>query len=335
MRILGIGNPFLDRTIHIDELPEGLKKGGTTVAFEKEKVEDLWQKTYAGTFNWSLGGSCTNVVKALSSLIDCFIKDSSIALLGMVGKDKKQEIAKKLKDFGVESLLVEGKEDNGIVNCFVTPDSESTMQAFFGTSMELSKEHILSRHFEKVSHVHLEGYAAYFKDVLESSIQVAKENGATISLDLSSIDVIANCRDQLIESAKKVDIIFGNLEEMKKFSGCTEIKGIFEDFRKEQVVVVTNGDQGGWYKAKDTNQIFKYDAVATNNVLDTTGAGDFFTAGFLAGFLVKKDIHLGIKVGSLAASYIIQHDGTDLPQQKWKELKENIEILSENKGVPD
>lgn len=321
MRILGIGNPFLDRTGHVDELPPELKKGETAVVFEKEKVEDLWQKT-CGKENssWSLGGSCTNVIKTLSCLMDC-------ALLGMVGKDKKEEIEKKLKALGVESFLVEGKEDNGIVNCFVTPDSERTMQAYFGASMELTKEHILPEHFENVSHVHLEGYLAYFKDVLEVSTKTALEKGATISLDLSSIDVIANCSDQLKECAAKANIVFGNIEEMKKLTGCIEVENIFESFKKEQIVVITNGSQGGWFKGKDTQQINNFEATLANNTLDTTGAGDFFTAGFLAGFLGKKDISVSIKIASLAASYVIQQDGTELSEQKWQELKETIKLL--------
>lgn len=326
MRILGIGNPFLDRTRHVDVLPTELKKGETAVVFEKEQIEALWQKVYEEN-KLSLGGSCTNVIKTLSCLIDGFIQDSSCALLGMVGKDKKEEIEEKLKALGVESFLFEGKEDNGIVNCFVTPDSERTMQAYFGASMELTKEHILPEHFENVSHVHLEGYLAYFKDVLEVSTKTALEKGATISLDLSSIDVIANCSDQLKECAAKANIVFGNIEEMKKLTGCIEVESIFESFKKEQIVVITNGSQGGWFKGKDTQQINNFEATLVNNTLDTTGAGDFFIAGFLAGFLGKKDINVSIKIASLAASYVIQQDGTELSEQKWQELKESIKLL--------
>lgn len=334
MKILGIGNPFFDRTAHIEVIPTGLKKGETNAVFEKEKVEDLWQKIYGlNSFNWSLGGSCTNVITALSCLIDSFVMNSSCALLGMVGKDKKEEIEKKLKDLGVESFLAEGNECNGIVNCFVTPDSERTMQTFFGSSMELTKEHILPEHFENVSHVHLEGYLAYFKDILEFSTQIAQEKGATTSLDLSSINVIAKCSDQLKKCAAKVDIIFGNFGEMKEFTGNTEIENIFRNFKKEQIVVITNGSEGGWFKAKDTDQIVPFKAITIDNAFDTTGAGDFFIAGFLAGFLDKKDIRLGIRIATLAASYVIQQDGTELPKQRWKELKENIVLLRAHENI--
>lgn len=324
MAILGIGNPFVDRTKHVNEVPEGLERGQTNVVFEKEKVEALWKKIHENDDSkWSLGGSCTNVIKSLS----CIIENSSCFLLGMVGKDKKQAIEKKLTDLHVKSLLVEGEADNGIVNCFVTPDSERTMQAFFGVSMELSEKHILSQHFENVSHVHLEGYLAYFENVLEFSTKHAQENRATISLDLSSIDVIANCSGRLKECAAKANIIFGNFEEMKKFTDCTEIESIFKYFKKEHIVVVTNGSQGGWFKAKGTDQINHFEAIETNNILDTTGAGDFFIAGFLAGFLGKEDISLSIKIANLAASYVIQQDGTELRSQKWQELKEAVKLL--------
>lgn len=333
MKILGIGNPFMDRTAHIDEIPVGLQKGQTIAVFEKEKVEELWQKFGPDSFNWSLGGSCTNVMTALSAIIDCFSKKSSCALLGMVGKDKKAEIEKKLKELGIESFLAEGNEPNGIVNCFVTPDFDRTMQTFVGASREFTQEHILPLHFENVSHVHLEGYLAYFKDILEFSTSIAKEKGATVSLDLSSIDVISKCSDQLKKCASKVDIIFGNLGEMKEFTGQAEIENIFGNFKKEQIVVVTHGSQGGWFKANETNQFFQFNAVAVDKPLDTTGAGDFFIAGFLAGFLDRKDIHLGIRVATFVASYVIQQDGTELSKQKWKELKENVEIIMSSENI--
>jgi len=337
MRILGIANPFLDRTLHIAEIPKDLKKDGTaylekgasSATFVKEEVEYLWKKYNTNEdFKWSLGGSGTNVVMALSCLINCFVKESSCALFGMVGKDKKEEVASQLKNFPIESRLVEGNADNGIVNCFVTPDSERTMQAYVGVSDELSKEHIHPDHFEKVSHVHLEGYLAYLKDVLNFSALTAKEKGATTSLDLSSTKLIEDCGDQLKECAAKVDIIFGNLEEMITFTGCKEEKSICDYFSKEQIVVITNGAKGGWFKDKNTTKVVEFNAIETKNVIDTTGAGDFFTAGFLAGFLAKKDIESSIKIATLAASYVIQQDGTKLPNERWEELQKQAEKIS-------
>lgn len=325
MRVLGIGNPFLDRTLHVDALPEGMKKGETAVTFEKEKVERLWKEACGtGDFNWSLGGSCANVVKTLA----CLVESASCALLGMVGKDKKDEIEAKLKANGVQSLLVEGKEDNGVVNCFVTPDAQRTMQTFFGASLELTNERILPQHFVDLAHVHLEGYLGYFNGVLESCTKTAQEKGATVSLDLSSVDVIANCGEQLSKCASKVDIIFGNIEEMKKFTGQTEVEQMFASFKKEQIVVITNGSQGGWFKEKDTSLITPFKATATDSVVDTTGAGDFFIAGFLAEYLGKKSIHQAINSATIAASYVIQLDGTELPPNKLKELKGRIASMS-------
>lgn len=70
MRILGIGNPFLDRIAHVDSLPQNLKKGDTHVAFNKEDVENCWKSVYGeGAYQWTLGGSCTNVIKVLRHIL--------------------------------------------------------------------------------------------------------------------------------------------------------------------------------------------------------------------------------------------------------------------------
>lgn len=324
-KILGVGNPFLDRVVHVRSIPQDLKKGETSLVFERKIVEQFWETAYGtGGYAWSLGGSCTNVIKVLSHLISILNSNQSCSLLGMVGKDQKQEIEKELLSFGVEPLLNEGDNDNGIVNCFVTPDAQRTMQTFLGASLEFSEKHVTSEAFKNVAHVHLEGYLAYFNGVLEKSIKLAKENGAAVSLDLSSVDVITQCRDQIKKCADEVDIIFGNILEMKVFTGCKDVSEIIKKFHSRQIVVITDGSRGGWVKAAGKEDASKFDALKVDHVVDTTGAGDFFIAGFLAEFLDKKDVQTCIKAANLAASFVIQHDGTDLPQQEWDKLKKQM-----------
>lgn len=306
---LGIGNPFWDRTVQVDFVPEGLKKGDTYTVLEKRIADQFWEKTYGlKPYTCTLGGSCTNVIKVFSRLLSSLDLQYSCSLLGMAGKDSKREIEENLKKFDVMPILIEGTQDNGIVNCFVTEDSQRTMQTFFGASLEFSEKYILPDHFKNISHVHLEGYLAYFGEVLEKSIKLAKEKekGATISLDLSSIEVIVLFKDQIKRCAAEVDLIFGNIQEMEEFTGCKDVSEMIKKFDSRKIVVITDGSHGAWVKAEDKDEALKFDALTIDNIVDTTGVGDFFSAGFLVGWLGKKDIQTCIKIANLCASSVIQ-----------------------------
>lgn len=320
LTVLAVSNPFLDRIAHVSALPEGLE----SVVFDKTIVDQFWVKAYGtGAYPWSLGGSGTTVITVLTRLLSFLQVQHSSSLLGMVGKDRADELKERFENLGITPLLTKGTSDNGIVNCFVTPDSERTMQTYFGASFEFSPDYLLSQHF-KVSHVHLEGYLAYFKGVLEKSVHLAKEQGATLSLDLSSIDVITKFNAEMKACAAKVDVIFGNFQEMAAFTGYHDPAEMMKHFDSKQFVVITDGSRGGWIKSKNELTALKFDAEPVEKVVDTTGAGDCFTAGILAGLLAKKDIQTTLKIATLVASLVIQQDGTELSQGRWDALKAQI-----------
>lgn len=328
--VLGIGNPFLDRIGFVESLPNGLEKGNTHLVFEKTAIEQSWTAAPRTKLDapWSIGGSCQNVIKVLTHLLPCFNVHSTCSLLGMAGKDKKEELHQRLTRIGIHSLLIEGKDDNGIVNSFVTPDRERTLQTFCGASFELSSRHIMPEYFKNVSHVHLEGYLAYFEEVLETSIQRAQENNATISLDLSSVAVINDYREKFTNCIKKVDIISGNLQEMQAFTNHLDVPEILNSFAHTQMVVITNGAQKGYIKLPKEAQVITFEVPQIENPLDTTGAGDFFSGGLLAGILAKKDIQTSILIAKLAAFFVLQQQGADLPESEWKNLKTQVSKLN-------
>lgn len=338
-RILGIGNPFFDRTIHTENLPEGLTRGDTSIVLDKSQAEKTWNlvNQASSPSEWSLGGSCTNVIKSLAHL------GNSCSLLGKIGKDRKDEIEARLKQIGIGSLLSLGKADAGFVNCFVT-DGDRTMQAYLGASAELSHEDLLPDHFKNFSHVHLEGYLAYFDQVLDKGIQLACDNYTTISLSLSSMDTAKAYKLKFLDCARRVDYLFGNFLEMKALMDEQEISKM-KDLTDEQAIssiiskidapfttiVITDGANGCWVKPSHSTTAKKYDAIPIDKdrIKDTTGAGDFFLAGFLHGRTLNKNYNTCVKIANLAASYVIQQKGTDLPNEQWKNLKNSILEITE------
>jgi sugar/nucleoside kinase (ribokinase family) len=195
------------------------------------------------------------------------------------------------------------------------------MHAYLGASIELSEGDLSDDQFQNVQHVHFEGYSAYFGKVLETGISMAKQHHASISLDLASPSVVELFKPRLEESASRVNFLFGNKQEMLALTGCEAIQEALESFDSSQEVVATDGSKGCWVKATGKTDAVHYAALEVTGVRDTTGAGDFFDAGYIHGALRHKPVFQCVHMGNLAASFVIREEGAELPQDKWAELK--------------
>lgn len=327
MGVLGVGNAFADRFAKVSDSflnENGLMKNTTTISFTKEAVEKTW--SLAGKQNdvesISLGGSGVNVIKVLSEL------GNNTALIGKIGPDAiGSHLEARLQNIGVKTFLSKSTKDNGIVNCFITPDHIRTMHTYLGGAVDLCKEDLLKEKnaFFEYSHVHLEGYLTYYSDVLQSSIELAKEAKTRISLDLSSEAITGDpvLKEKLIPCLKQVDIVFGNLQEYLKLTNTENVESALRSniFNERQIIVITNGENSCWIKEPALEPV-KVDLVKVHGVVDTTGAGDYFIAGFLD-CLIRKNEKLAKCVlnGHLVASYIIKEMGTNLSPAAWKNLK--------------
>lgn len=324
-QILGIGLPLCDRSIAVSDeflCEHSLPKATTIPTYKQEEVDHTWKKAtdlmQVAKDQWSLGGSCTNVIKALAKL------GNATALFGKVGSDQAgRDIALRLQQMGVHVLLSHGNGNTGTVNCFITPDHERTMHGYFGASSEFTHEDINPGAFDAKHHVHLDGYSVYYQGVLLKSIEYAMQKQATVSLDLSDKNLVENpgLKAILMEAIKNVGIIFGNVLEMCALTGKEngEEAASSSIFESRQVVVITNGDGGCWVKAQNSKvEYFTHEAV--EGVVDTTGAGDYFIAGFLDGTYKSLPVVERVRRGHLLASFVIQQVGTDLPEEKWDQL---------------
>lgn len=328
VEVLGIGNPFFDRVAYVENIPEGLTKGGAKPAMTRKEIDETWESVSTGQpYEWILGGSCPNVIKTLAGL---GIKS---ALLGVLGKDRQDDVQKRLNTLGIESFLKVVEEDSGCVNCFVTTGGERTMHTFLGSSTKLTADDIQERYFENIQHVHLEGYLIYGDEKLEKVIDLALKTNKTVSLDLASVDAVLHegHKERFLDAARRVHYLFGNLQEMQKLTDETEINAILIKINApDTTIIVTNGAQGGWVKQGQSNKLVSFEALRLKpeQVVDTTGAGDFFSAGFLYGILKRLELTTCIAIANLAACSVIGQEGADLSEEGWSGLRTNVEILA-------
>lgn len=322
--ILGIGNPFYDRFAFVGDeflLQQGLIKGDTALTENRQEIDAIWNKAPKKDAHrqGKLGGSTTNVIKVLANL------GHPCALCGKIGKDDLGQILlEKLEKVGIKPLLSLGNKGTGVVNCFVTPDCQRTMQAYLGSAAEFSEDNVDSSIFDHVKHLHLEGYGAYYGNALEKCIAFAKERKATISLDLASPNAIQLFKPLLKRCIADADIIFGNAQEMMALCHTDTPQAALAQFAVHQTVVATVGEHGCWVKASGEKAAQHFDALKVSGVIDTTGAGDYFDGGFLHGMLMKKGIPECVSIGNLAASYVIRELGADLTDAHWKELAKGV-----------
>ena len=314
-KILGIGTPIIDSTFFVSDtfiktLP-GQK--GTSIEVSKEQFESILIPFKNGENNLNLGGSATNTLKGLSKL------GSHCALFGSIGNDLLGKyFEQSLKEKGITPLLKCNKEMTAQVACFVTQDKERTMLSYQATSSELNPSDLKPELFKGVQLVHVEGYLMTNEPFLREALTLAKEAKTLISFDLSSLNLVHRYKKQLIDYlASFVDIVFANQEEAfaltakESKEGCLILKNLSE------IAVVTLGALGA-FAAREDNIIF-HPSIKTD-VIDTTGAGDLFAAGFLHGLLNKKSLLECTRYGTLLSSHVIQNIGAEIPEKTWAKI---------------
>lgn len=325
--ILEIGNPLIDRFANVNSsfIPsQNLKEEDAVCTEIAEEVEASWAA--AGKKkddpHWIPGGSGCNTARAFARL------GNRCALIGKIGPDDKgNEVEERLKRIGVTPFLSRGNLPTGVVNCFVDPSKKSssrTLHAYYAVTREFTEKDLLPEYFQGIQHLDAEGWSVCFGKVLETSIAYAKNQHASISFDFASEDLVKKLRARFEENVGKVDYLFGNAAEMMEFTHAESIEEAPLFFKKSQLVVLTNGKNGCYVKDKGSEDAVLYPAVQVpdEKIVDTVGAGDVFKAGFLDAALKGKSGERCVREGAFAASLIIQHQGAELPDERWNEIVE-------------
>lgn len=314
--VLGIGAPIVDYVIHVSEdflanLP-GTKAGMLTVDYET--FLQILENTGKLSPELLLGGSSANTIRGLAYF------GHQCAFLGRIGTDLAGEkFSKGLEALGVSSFLIPSRTPTSQVISLVSPDKERTMRAFLGASREMLAEDLTNTMFKGIKIVHFEGYNLLNLPLLHLAMEMAKESGAKISLDLGSHELVHQHRETIFDLLERyVDIVFANRLEVQELTGLTPEKGS-DLLRDICSIVVVLLDKEGCLVARDT-EVVKMPAHPIQELIDTTGAGDIFASGFLHGYLIGRSLEDCARYGVIAGAAIIQVHGVEMSPDAWKDL---------------
>ena len=320
--VICVGSPVVDRVVQVQEefLEKiGGQKGGMELV-DSAILVDITGKLPTQP-DYTPGGSAGNTSFALARL------GMTSRFLGALGDDLAG-------NFFRDQLLKAGGEDTAIrvipdlptAQCLslVTPDAERTMRTHLGAAMALAPEHIHQDDFVGCSHAHIEGYVLFNPDLMLATLKAARAAGCTISVDLASFEVVNASRTILHKLlAEYVDIVFANEEEAEAFSGSNDPQEGLQSLAELcRTVAVKVGEKGAYLC--HAGECCHVPATVVKEVIDTTGAGDFWAAGFLYGLLSGKTLLESGTIGALLGGSVVAREGTALSENQWQNLRGSV-----------
>ncbi len=320
--IIGVGSPIVDAIAQIEDSflqhVEG-DKGGM-VLVDADTIDSLLQKI-PGTAVKTPGGSAGNTLFALARM------GATTAFVGKTGNCENGNFYRERFTTlgGDSSRFKTGEVANGQCLSLVTPDGERTMRTHLGAAMSLAPHEVTAADFAGCHHAHIEGYLLFNHDLMMAVLNAAKEAGCSISLDLASFEVVNATKHILPDILRDyVDIVFANEEEGHAF---TDLGDDYEAMTRQlathcEIAVVKVGARGSYIGQGDS--VKKADPVPAAQVIDTTGAGDLWAAGFLYGWSRQRELLECAKIGSILGAAVVQQQGSVLPESVWEEILNQI-----------
>jgi len=308
MKVLGIGNAIVDVLCKVDDQfikDHSLTKGTMKLVDEQEFKSLLSNLKIESTVS---GGSVANSIVGMSQLGD------NVSFIGKVNDDDLgHKYIDGLKKENVDYFYNVKKENTPTGTCLIliTPDSERTMCTFLGIAGQIDDNDIDTNAIQNAEITFLEGYLwdeGGPTKAFEKALSAAKKS----AMSLSDPFCVDRHKDSFLNLVKnKLDIIFANEKEAMSLIDAKNFDEVIE-FGKSlnKLFIVTRSDKGS--VAIEGNDVSEAQAKSNLNIVDLTGAGDLFAAGFLHGFTNNKNPHESLKLGTEMASKIIQKIGARL-----------------------
>jgi len=311
-KILGIGNAIVDVLAKVDD--EFLKKNklikGSMKLINKSEFEDL--KKNIKIEKVVAGGSVANTMAGIAHL------RGNPSFIGKINSDNLGEMYRKsLQDINVNFSYLEKNEDlsTGASIILITPDSERTMCTYLGISSHLSANDINENNIINHELILLEGYLwdkGISEKMFKQAINIAKKNKIKIAMSLSDIFCVTRHKQDFYNLLKNdLDILIGNENEINELANKKDLLDSVNQLKEFNKLIVITRSENGSMAIKD-NEIINCNSIKVNKILDLTGAGDLFAAGFLKEYLDNSDVKKCLETGSILASKIIQKIGARL-----------------------
>ncbi len=309
MKILGIGNAIVDVICKVNESfieQNNLTKSTMKLFFDENEFKQL--STNLKIEKTVSGGSVANSIVGLSQLGD---------QVGFIGKVSDDDFGSKyeegLKKENVEYFYSKKKEDLPTGTCliFVTPDSERTMCTFLGTAGKINENDVNSEAIKKSEILFLEGYL-WDEGEPKKAFDKAINNANKVAMSLSDLFCVDRHKPHFLNLVKnKLNITFANEQEITSLIEAKNFNEVI-DFSKQlnKLVVITRGEKGAI--AINGEEISESDVKKNLKIVDLTGAGDLFAAGFLHGHVNKLSTKECLEKGTEMSSKVIQQIGARL-----------------------
>jgi sugar/nucleoside kinase (ribokinase family) len=308
--VLGIGNAIVDILMHADDdvlVAQGLHKGSMQLV-DEARVEAL--QAAGGKPAFVSGGSAANTTVGLARL------GCRSAFIGKVKADPAGDaFTHDIRAAGVHFATAPASDGAATARCliFVTPDGQRTMNTYLGASQALYESDVDADLVTGSKVIYLEGYLwdpPHAKQAFLRAAKLAHQAGRKVALSLSDLFCVDRYREEFLDLIRShtVDIVFCNESELHSLYETADLATAIDALRKEDVLaIVTRSEEGSVIVTKDGSRAVP--AAPIENLVDTTGAGDLFAAGFLAGLVRGRDHETCARLGALAAAEVIQHIG--------------------------
>ena len=324
-KIIGMGNALVDvlATLNDDHIltEMELPKGSMTL-IDETKLLIINECFSEMETELATGGSAGNAIRGMACL------GAGTGFIGKVGNDAYGKFYRQsLLERGTEAnLLVSSELPSGVASTFISPDGERTFGTYLGAAATLKAEDLSREMFKGYTYLFIEDYLVQDHDMILRAIELAKEAGLQICLDMASYNIVEQDHDFFsLLINKYVDIVFANEEEAKAFTGKEPEEALDVIAKMCSIAIVKLGARGSLIR-KGTEEVHVH-AVTVDRVIDTTGAGDYFAAGFLYGLTCGYSLEKCGKIGSILSGSIIRVIGAEMPAEWWEEIKTRISEL--------
>lgn len=318
--IVGVGSALVDMLVHADDAFLefcGASKGGMELvdfAFIEKMLAQLDHPPRLVP-----GGSACNTIIGIANL------GGQARFVGKLSSDDFGRFFESdLKINGVEAALFKSSVPTGRVFNIITPDAQRSMFTYLGASAQIRPEDFTPDCFNQAAIVHIEGYLVFNQDLILAACKAAKQAGARVSLDLASYTVVADNLDFLHTLIDEyVDILIANEDEAFAFTGLQDERQSLDRLAgKAEIAVVKIGKRGS-YIVKSGHTITVAPA-GSGDVIDTTGAGDLWAAGFLYGLVNGFNLNRSGQLASLCGYEVCRVLGADIQEDGWQRIRKTI-----------
>ena len=320
-KIIGIGNALVDALVTLpnDDLLHtfGLPKGSMTLIGDEE--QQRIQECFASLdVQRATGGSAGNTMLALANL------GAEPGFIGAVGDDATGDFfASNCTKCGITPYLTKLPAQSGIAYTFISPGGERTFATYLGAAAMMGPETLAPEMFDGYDYLYVEGYLVQNHELILRAVELAKEKGMKVCLDLASYNIVASDHEFFTRLVTEcVDVVFANEEEARAFAQAEPAEALECLHSLCEVAVVKLGPAGSTIM-RQGEKVF-VEAWPVAKVIDTTAAGDFYAAGVMYGLMNGSTLTQCAQVGTILSGHVIQIVGTQLAGETWNQIKSLI-----------